>query len=263
MTTTEQTAEPVAHWERAYVRDNWVPPITEATATDADYLTTRLRMALAHAERMAAEPGTHDIVQGVRLRIEIERLIDELGVFGRAGTELLGTLRRLCPGISWERSYGEITGTASAWALVDPVEPSARQLRLRQGDKAGHWSGVIEGVTIELRGSSIPGAVERVRGQIGDDVADFLHAAGPDLPPIPWHRVGRGVSGHAIDYPGIDEHTVAGRWAAALGITDLTQRADGLGEYAGETAIGRVSLSWVWDQARWDACVAEVRERLG
>ncbi|WP_328660308.1 hypothetical protein [Nocardia salmonicida] len=263
MTTTESVVEPTPYWERVYMSDDFVPPITETTATDADYLATRLRLALSDAARMGAEPGAHDITEGIRLRIDVQQLVDELTVFGRVGTELLGTLRRQCPGISWERSLGHIGGTPSVWALVDPVEPSALRLRLRPCDEPGRWSGVIEGVKVVLLGASSAASVARVRREIGDDAADFLHKIGPDLPPIPWHRTGRELAGHAMDHPGIDEHTVAGLWAAALGVTDLTQQYDGLSAYTGETPVGPVRLTWVSDAVRWAASVAASRERLG
>ncbi|MGW5920862.1 hypothetical protein ACWFPY_17905 [Nocardia fluminea] len=261
MTTTEPAVEPVTRWEQIYMSHDYVPPVTETTATDADYLATRLRVALSDAARMAAESGAADITEGIRLRIEVEQLVDELTVFGRRGTELLGTLRRQCPGIDWERSLGHIGGTPSAWSLVDPVEPSARRLRLRPCDDPGRWSGVIEGVKVVLRGASSAASVERMRSEIGGDAADFLRKVGPDLPPLPWVRDSRELSAHMIDYPGIDEHTMAGLWAAALGITDLTQRDYGLSEYSGDTAVGPVRLTWVSDPVRWAAQVAEMREK--
>ncbi|WP_280305657.1 hypothetical protein [Nocardia neocaledoniensis] len=259
MTTMELAAGQVARWERAYVRSGYVEPITEDTATDADYLATRLRSALEKAERIARDPQfeNYDGAQGTVLRMEIERLADELTPFRRAGTDLLGSLRRRFPAVIWERNGSGICGYGSPWALVAPAGPAARQLRLRPASLPGHWTGVIEGHSVTLRESHDPG---RLRRALGDEIADFLIAAGPDLTPIPWsvRPSGLGLAGQAPELAAVDQPTLAGQWAAALGLTQVTDLSGGLSEYHGATEVGPVRVVWVHDQAKWDAAVADM-----
>lgn len=261
MTTIERADERAPRWERFYAQTGVVESVTEDTATDVDYLVARLRAALASATRIGNDPklNRHGSAEGIVLRIELERLVEELTPFRRAGTDLLGSLRRLCPGVVWQRANGGIHGYGSPWALVDPIGPAVRHLRLQGSDRPGFWSGVIEGCRVALRESEFP---DRMRETVGDTIADFLVAAGADLTPIVWSGPGSyGLSGHPPAIDGVDEAAVAGQWAAALGITDVADCGDGRHEYSGDTAIGPVCIGWVSDRPRWDAATAALLGR--
>lgn len=69
---------------------------------------------------------------------------------------------------------------------------------------------------------------------------------------------GLGLAGQAPELAAVDQPTLAGQWAAALGLTQVTDLSGGLSEYHGATEVGPVRVVWVHDQAKWDAAVADM-----